>query len=198
MVPKEGEGRGDKSLRYWRLAGSARRNLDIAVRSWDEPLRGWTGRQPVARRETFHVHSLAMQITKPVLLFLFMILVVAAAFRASRDLPWTPLRIAGAIVAVPSLILWFAARAQLGKSFSITPQAKELVTHGLYSKIRNPVYLFGSFFIAGMFLYIGRPWLLLLFLVLIPLQLFRIKKEEKVLREKFGETYLEYKKKTWF
>ena len=108
------------------------------------------------------------------------------------------MRIAGAKIAIPAFILWFIARVQLGKSFSITPQAKELVTHGLYSKIRNPVYFFGSLFIAGLFLYIGRPWLLLSFVLLIPLQLFRIKKEEKVLQEKFGETYLEYKRSTWF
>jgi len=139
-----------------------------------------------------------MQATKPALLLLFMILALTAAFVASKDLPWTPLRIAGTILAIPSLALWFVARVQLGKSFSITPQAKELVTHGLYSKIRNPVYLFGSLLIAGIFLYIGRPWLLLLFVLLIPLQLFRIKKEERVLQEKFGETYLQYKKSTWF
>lgn len=139
-----------------------------------------------------------MQATKSTLLLLFMILALTVAFMASRGLPWTPTRIAGAILAVPAFVLWFVARVQLGKSFSITPQAKELVTHGLYSKIRNPVYLFGSLLIAGMFLYIGRPELLLLFLVLIPLQLFRIKKEEKVLEEKFGEAYLEYKRRTWF
>jgi len=31
------------------------------------------------------------------------------------------------------------ARCQLGKSFSIKPKARELVAHGLYSKIRNPL-----------------------------------------------------------
>jgi protein-S-isoprenylcysteine O-methyltransferase Ste14 len=139
-----------------------------------------------------------MQVRKPVLLVLFVVLVLTTAFRASRDHPWTPMRIAGAILAIPSFVFWFVARVQLGKSFSITPQAKELVTHGLYSKIRNPVYLFGSLLIAGIFLYIGRPELLWLFAMLIPLQLFRIKKEEKVLQEKFGETYLEYKRNTWF
>jgi protein-S-isoprenylcysteine O-methyltransferase Ste14 len=127
-----------------------------------------------------------------------MLLALTVAFIASRDLPWTPVRIAGAILAVPAFVLWFVARVQLGKSFSITPQAKELVTHGLYSKIRNPIYLFGSLLIASMLLYMGRPKLLVLFVVLIPLQLFRIRKEEKVLEEKFGQTYLEYKRRTWF
>ncbi len=136
--------------------------------------------------------------TKPALLFLFMILALTVVFRHYGNLPWTPMRIVGAALVIPSFTLWFVARVQLGKSFSITPQARELVTHGLYSKIRNPVYLFGSLLIAGIFLYIGKPELLWLFGVLIPVQLFRIKKEEKVLQEKFGETYLQYKKNTWF
>jgi protein-S-isoprenylcysteine O-methyltransferase Ste14 len=139
-----------------------------------------------------------MRATKPALLFLFMILALTVVFRHYGTLPWTPVRIAGAALAIPSFVLWFVARVQLGKSFSITPQARELVTHGLYSKIRNPVYLFGSLLIAGIFLYIGKPELLWLFAVLIPVQFFRIKKEEKVLQEKFGETYLQYKKNTWF
>lgn len=139
-----------------------------------------------------------MRAVKPVLLFLFMTLALTVVFLHYRNLPWTPMRIAGAMLAIPSFALWFVARVQLGKSFSITPQAKELVTHGLYSKIRNPVYLFGSLLIAGIFLYIGRPELLWLFAGLIPVQFLRIKKEEKVLQEKFGEMYLEYKKSTWF
>ena len=34
--------------------------------------------------------------------------------------------------------------------------------------------------------------------VLIPLQIVRSRKEERVLTEKFGAEYLEYKRKTWF
>jgi protein-S-isoprenylcysteine O-methyltransferase Ste14 len=139
-----------------------------------------------------------MRATKPALLFLFLILPLTLVFMRYRSLPWTPMRIVGAALAIPSFALWFVARVQLGKSFSITPQAKELVTHGLYSKIRNPVYLFGSFLIASIFLYIGKPELLWLFAGVIPVQFIRIKKEEKVLQEKFGETYLKYKKSTWF
>jgi protein-S-isoprenylcysteine O-methyltransferase Ste14 len=47
--------------------------------------------------------------------------------------------ILGIIVAAVSLVLLVLARVQLGKSFSVTPKAKELVTHGLYSRIRNPM-----------------------------------------------------------
>ena len=58
-----------------------------------------------------------------------------------RQRPWTALRIAGAIVAIAGYSLFITARIQLGKSFSVSPQAKELVTHGLYSRIRNPIYV---------------------------------------------------------
>jgi protein-S-isoprenylcysteine O-methyltransferase Ste14 len=43
-----------------------------------------------------------------------------------------------------------------------------------------------------------RPWLLLGFAVLIPLQVYRSRKEGRVLEEKFGASYLDYKRQTWF
>jgi len=39
---------------------------------------------------------------------------------------------------------------------------------------------------------------LLIWLILIGFQIRRIRKEEKILTEKFGNEYLEYKKQTWF
>jgi protein-S-isoprenylcysteine O-methyltransferase Ste14 len=87
---------------------------------------------------------------------------------------------------------------QLGTSFTAKAEARNLVTHGLYSKIRNPIYLFGSIAIIGIFLFLGRPYLLLIFVVLIPLQLFRMRKETKVLEEKFGDEYRNYRRATWF
>ena len=101
-------------------------------------------------------------------------------------------------VAVPAFCLWALARLQLGKSFSISAQAKGLVTHGLYSKIQNPVYVFGGIFIAAVIVFIGRPLWLLVFLVLIPMQVMRIRAERRVLEEKFGDAYREYRKRTWF
>jgi protein-S-isoprenylcysteine O-methyltransferase Ste14 len=73
---------------------------------------------------------------------------------------WSPLRIGGLLVMFPALALLTLARLQLGNSFSVRPQAKNLVTHGLYSRIRNPIYFFGSFVIAGLFFFIERPYLL--------------------------------------
>ncbi|MFY9745401.1 MAG: isoprenylcysteine carboxylmethyltransferase family protein [Acidobacteriaceae bacterium] len=116
----------------------------------------------------------------------------------TRDLPWTAWRIAGAAVAIPAFLLFAVARVQLGSAFSAQAKATTLVTSGIYSRIRNPIYVFGGLFIAGCMIWAHRPWLLLVFVVLLPLQIYRSGKEEQVLREKFGEAYDAYKQKTWF
>ena len=113
-------------------------------------------------------------------------------------LPWTPTRIIGAVVAIPSLLLLILARFQLGSSFAIRAKAQSLVTHGLYARIRNPIYVFGSLFLAGFVLYIGQPWWLCLFLVIIPMQIYRARNEAKVLEARFGADYVRYKSQTWF
>jgi protein-S-isoprenylcysteine O-methyltransferase Ste14 len=112
--------------------------------------------------------------------------------------PWTPLHLAGLILLLLGLLLVMLARLQLGRSFSITPQARQLVTHGLYSRIRNPVYLFGHVAILGLILFFNRPWFLLIFIVLIPLQIVRARAEARVLQATFGDQYLHYRSQTWF
>ena len=73
-----------------------------------------------------------------------------------------------------------------------------MVTRGLYSKIRNPIYVFGAILIAGLALYCNRPYLLWTFAFLIPLQAWRARNEARVLEDKFGEDYRAYRKQTWF
>jgi|SRR5580704_11504005 protein-S-isoprenylcysteine O-methyltransferase Ste14 len=113
-------------------------------------------------------------------------------------LPWTAWRIAGIAIAAPAFLLFVAARINLGRAFSVQAKATTLVTTGVYSRIRNPIYFFGAIFTLGIMIWTGRPWLLLIFVVLIPLQVVRSRKEEQVLTEKFGAAYLDYKQKTWF
>lgn len=45
--------------------------------------------------------------------------------------------------------------------------------------IRNPIYVFGGLMIAGVSLWAHRPSWLLLFVLLIPIQLLRVRKEER-------------------
>jgi protein-S-isoprenylcysteine O-methyltransferase Ste14 len=107
-------------------------------------------------------------------------------------------RVFGLILVIAGFLLWTVARFQLGSSFAVTAQAKHLVTRGVYRKIRNPIYVFGSLFILGFILLMGRPLYLLIFIAIIPMQLWRAGKEAKVLEEKFGEEYRSYRAGTWF
>ncbi|HLW99461.1 MAG TPA: isoprenylcysteine carboxylmethyltransferase family protein [Candidatus Acidoferrales bacterium] len=119
------------------------------------------------------------------------------AMRAPH-LPWTAWRIAGIAIAAPAFLLFVIARIELGSAFSVQAKATTLVTTGVYSRIRNPIYIFGAMFILGIIPWMARPWLLVIFAIMIPLQVVRSRKEERVLTEKFGAAYLDYKKKTWF
>ena len=112
--------------------------------------------------------------------------------------PWTPMRVAGAVIGVPSLALLILARLQLGGSFSLRAKAQALVTHGLYSRIRNPIYVFSGLAVVGGFLFLGLPQYLWLSVVPIPFQIYRVRKEEQVLAAKFGDEYRVYKARTWF
>ncbi len=104
----------------------------------------------------------------------------------------------GMAIATAGIALWALARIQLGSSFAVTAQAKKLVTTGLYSKIRNPVYLFGGIGYVGLFIALGNWTWLGVFLLLYTYQIPRIKNEERVLEEAFGDEYRRYKASTWF
>lgn len=121
-----------------------------------------------------------------------------ATLRRFSTGPWSAMQIAGACLLVVGFLFWTVARFQLGASLTVSAQAKKLVTRGLYSKIRNPIYVFGSCVIAGIILIAARPVWLLLFALIIPLQIWRAKKESAVLESAFGDEYRSYRAKTWF
>jgi protein-S-isoprenylcysteine O-methyltransferase Ste14 len=111
---------------------------------------------------------------------------------------WTPGRIFGLFLVLVAGTALTVARFQLGNSFSIRPEAHELVTKGIYSKIRNPIYVFGFILIAGLLLFLNRPEWFWAFLILIPVQVMRARAEGRVLEERFGDAYRHYKSQTWF
>ena len=106
--------------------------------------------------------------------------------------------VAGVLLAVISFSLVIVARVQLGKSFAVTPKATELVGHGLYSRLQNPMYVFVDLTIGGIALAVHQWYVLLVLAILIPLQIRNGSKERKVLAEKFGERYEAYRGRTWF
>jgi protein-S-isoprenylcysteine O-methyltransferase Ste14 len=112
--------------------------------------------------------------------------------------PWSATRSVGTVLVVVGLSFIGVARYQLGRSFSIKPEAHALVTTGLYSKIRNPIYVFGMVMITGLILILGRPegWFVLA--AVIVAQTLRARREARVLEAAFGDAYREYRRKTWF
>jgi protein-S-isoprenylcysteine O-methyltransferase Ste14 len=127
------------------------------------------------------------------------VLVAALCFFVPRYLhqPWPPQRIAGAFIALLSLLCIVVARAQLGRAFSIRAKATRLVTTGLYARVRNPIYLAGCFFFLGLAMFIPAWWLLLLLIVVIPMQIVRARREAAVLEATFGDEYRRYRRQTW-
>jgi protein-S-isoprenylcysteine O-methyltransferase Ste14 len=100
----------------------------------------------------------------------------------------TALAAAGTIGSVV-VLLW------LGRSFSILPEARKLVTNGPYRRIRHPLYLAEEIGSLGVMLQFLQPWSLLLEIVNFALQLWRMQREEIVLTEAFPE-YAAYAART--
>jgi protein-S-isoprenylcysteine O-methyltransferase Ste14 len=130
-------------------------------------------------------------------LALLIVAVVWACLHAS-SVEWNGVKIAGAAIAGVSLVLLIVARLQLGAAFSVQAKAKKLVTTGIYSRIRNPIYVFSAMFLVGIVIVLERWLLLLPIAALIPMQIARARKEERVLAAAFGEEYARYKAATWF
>lgn len=83
-------------------------------------------------------------------------------------------------------------------NFGIAPP-DTLVTTGIYATIRNPIYLGLKILFMGIAMTV-RSLLgaTLTVILLVPLHRHRALREERALRRKFGERYLEYRKQTLF
>jgi protein-S-isoprenylcysteine O-methyltransferase Ste14 len=112
--------------------------------------------------------------------------------------PWNKIGLAIIVLAIAldssSLFLFFK------KHTTVNPMhpdhTKSLVTEGLYRFTRNPMYVGLLVILTGFAIYLGSvtPFLLLpLFYWLITTQ--QIRPEERILEEKFGQQYLDYKKR---
>jgi protein-S-isoprenylcysteine O-methyltransferase Ste14 len=130
--------------------------------------------------------------------FALLLACIAWYFWTQPPEPWTWMQTVGVCMMIIGFPLWLLAHIQLGSSFSVSAQARKLITTGLYSKIRSPIYVFGLIGVAGGLLMAGYPKFLLIFVVLIPLQIVRTRREARVLEEKFGEEYREYRRRAWF
>ncbi|HUK31866.1 MAG TPA: isoprenylcysteine carboxylmethyltransferase family protein [Candidatus Acidoferrum sp.] len=105
---------------------------------------------------------------------------------------------AGMALGLFGLAMWATARVQLGRSFSVTAQARKMVTTGIYSKIRNPIYFFAGVAYTGFIIAWGNWYVLFGMVFYFVFQFARAQKEAKVLEEAFGDEYRKYRAQTWF
>jgi protein-S-isoprenylcysteine O-methyltransferase Ste14 len=83
----------------------------------------------------------------------------------------------------------------LGRSLSMMPEARRLVTEGPYNVIRHPVYLGEAIALAGVTIQYLSPWALGLLALQCIFQLERMKNEERVLSSTFP-AYRDYAART--
>jgi protein-S-isoprenylcysteine O-methyltransferase Ste14 len=128
-------------------------------------------------------------------LYLFTPWLGFADYRLPAFIPWC-----GAVVMVIALWLFWRAHVDLGLNWSITLEMRkdhELIVHGLYRRIRHPMY-------AAIFLFSVAQALLLQnwlaawagFVMFAILYLVRTPREEKMMCEFFGESYRDYMQRT--
>ena len=72
----------------------------------------------------------------------------------------------------------------------------QLITHGIYRYTRHPIYLGVTMIIIGIPVYTSSLKGLMVMAALIAVIQFRIRIEERLLTEEFGEAYLAYKETT--
>src|SRR5580658_1224999 len=86
----------------------------------------------------------------------------------------------GVMLAITSFALAALARLQLGKSFTVTPRAGDLVSSGLYSRLQHPMYIFVDFTVCGIALAVHSWYVLLLLVIVLPLQTRNARTERKL------------------
>jgi len=102
----------------------------------------------------------------------------------------------GFIVMLMGMVFNILVRRELGKNWvplSKTTEEQELVTSGIYSKIRHPFYTSILVLSLGVTIMALNLYTLLFFILFIIAVLVRIRKEEEELIAKFGDEYKRYR-----
>ncbi len=132
---------------------------------------------------------------------LFAILDVWTLNWTTFDAPLWLLRGIGMLLTISGLAIRLWARRTLGKQYSVhveTSDTHQLVTAGIYQVVRHPAYLGLVCLFLGIPLSLGS-WggIIIAAAGGVPAVVYRIRVEERSLREWFGKQYEAYQARTW-
>ncbi len=149
-------------------------STDVAHKSWWQTFEGVFGIPLLA--------AIALQLAMPVSL--------PRGFLTPAIVPG-----GAALVIVGAALVALARRefAQHGQPTDPGRRTTKVVTTGVFSASRNPLYLGGVCFLAGIALVVNLPWVLVLLLpALVACHYVLIAPEERYLAARFGEEYAMY------
>jgi protein-S-isoprenylcysteine O-methyltransferase Ste14 len=161
----------------------------------------WTTRRarPVVRDVDWHDRAILVAafvcMVPMTLMYLFTPLLSFADFPIPRILAWV-----GVVLLVPAAWLFWRSHADLGSNWSMNVQAREghkLVSHGVYSRVRHPMY--AALLMAGIGLTpalhngVLGPAMLAVSILFVAV---RAPREERFLLGQFGDAYRDYVART--
>ncbi len=106
----------------------------------------------------------------------------------------------GALLFAFSLVFRIWAHTVIDRSYSPTLEVRDdhrLVKHGPYKYIRHPIYTGTIIAVIAILIFTSSIVGFVLSLLSIPLLEHRIKNEEMMLIEEYGDEYREYQESTW-
>jgi protein-S-isoprenylcysteine O-methyltransferase Ste14 len=133
-------------------------------------------------------------------------LIVAALYLL--DPPWmlwsylyltVELRILGVVIALVLIPYTYWTGRVLAENYSDTLQIQEqqtLITTGPYGRVRHPIYASAIYFLGALVLVSDNFLFLIILIIVIPGIYRRLKKEERMMIDRFGDEYLDYMKWT--
>ena len=94
-----------------------------------------------------------------------------------------------------AIVIGILVRRVQKQAHYMPERVDKLVTAGIYSKCRHPIYLVFILMNIAMFFLFGSLWLMIPVIFFIFWWYWEAKEGERVMLEKFGSEYEEYKKK---
>ena len=135
------------------------------------------------------------------LVFVVGVLVAAWDFIYLQRATWNlgSLNGLGLALFVGGTILRQVGKRTLGRYYSYglrTLQDQKIIQHGVYRYVRHPITLAALIYTPAIPLVFSSGYGFLVMLGVVPLFMYRIGIEEKMLIERFGDGYLQYMKRT--